>query len=353
MVNNGAISSGESPYKNLHPLSFRPFQAVSGSAQTVRKSRCRLELEHPVTGRLCSIPANGWKWSEDTIRQMYKHDTFAAGDTFVISSGFVFGRTEKNVPRKLQYLDESMWQVTSSIVKMSYAEGKHQLPPGVEFTTPKPVSLIKHLLCRYSKKDAVVLDYFAGSGSTAQAVYELNKEDGGQRSWIMIEEMGSTFHEVLLKRLEYFDRPKDYGIYEVQTATVGDKELLNVFKKYSYDFLSAYHYLDESASITAAGINIVGYDSGISQIVAMTLPDLRRGSDYFEEELLALKQSIKISSAKSVLIYTIAQGDKVEEPWAGVDKSILAGTTCKTLQVVSIPSELAEEWGEVLTAIAG
>lgn len=53
------------------------------------------------------------------------------------------------------------------------------------FDTPKPTSLIKHLLEISSKKESVILDFFAGSGTTAQAVLELNKEDGGNRKFIL------------------------------------------------------------------------------------------------------------------------------------------------------------------------
>lgn len=62
---------------------------------------------------------------------------------------------------------------------------------GTLFSYNKPVSLLKYLvrmIC-YDDKNAVILDYHAGSGTTAHAVLELNKEDGGNRNFIMIEQM--------------------------------------------------------------------------------------------------------------------------------------------------------------------
>ena len=53
------------------------------------------------------------------------------------------------------------------------------------FTYPKPVRLIKKLLCSVRLKNALVLDFFAGSGTTGQAVLELNKQDGGNRKFIL------------------------------------------------------------------------------------------------------------------------------------------------------------------------
>ena len=55
------------------------------------------------------------------------------------------------------------------------------------FSQPKPVELIKLLLEIIRSKDAIILDSFAGSGTTAHAVLELNKEDGGNRKFILVE----------------------------------------------------------------------------------------------------------------------------------------------------------------------
>lgn len=57
------------------------------------------------------------------------------------------------------------------------------------FNNPKPSRLIKYLLdyIAHDDKDAIILDSFAGSGTTAQAVLELNKEDGGNRKFVLVE----------------------------------------------------------------------------------------------------------------------------------------------------------------------
>jgi len=55
------------------------------------------------------------------------------------------------------------------------------------FKYPKPIDLIKHLLKIASNKDSIILDFFAGSGSTGHAVWDLNKEDGGNRKFILVQ----------------------------------------------------------------------------------------------------------------------------------------------------------------------
>lgn len=67
------------------------------------------------------------------------------------------------------------------------AQGQTELAKiGVDFSFSKPVSLLKYLLSIINKpNDITVLDFFAGSGTTAQAVLELNNEDGGNRKFIL------------------------------------------------------------------------------------------------------------------------------------------------------------------------
>ena len=58
-----------------------------------------------------------------------------------------------------------------------------------ENSYPKPVQLIKKLVqySTYGKKDAIVMDFFSGSGTTAQSIIELNNEDGGKRKFILVQ----------------------------------------------------------------------------------------------------------------------------------------------------------------------
>ena len=87
------------------------------------------------------------------------------------------------------------------------------LVPGVKFDYPKPVSLIKYLIQMATafKKDATVLDFFAGSGTTGQAVVELNELDGGNRNFIIATNNENNIaEEVTFERLKNYSR-KDRG----------------------------------------------------------------------------------------------------------------------------------------------
>lgn len=74
------------------------------------------------------------------------------------------------------------------------------------FQTPKPLKLIKELVRATTEKNSIVLDFFAGSGTTGHAVIELNKEDGGKRKYILISNNESNIcKDVTIKRIKMFD----------------------------------------------------------------------------------------------------------------------------------------------------
>lgn len=108
-----------------------------------------------------------------------------------------FGEEGNNVPRLKRFLSE----VAKSVPATTWWEHKdvghsdeakkelRELFPEHEemYATPKPVRLITRVLSLGCDEDSIVMDAFAGSGTTAQAVLEMNKEDGGQRRFLLIE----------------------------------------------------------------------------------------------------------------------------------------------------------------------
>ncbi|KKS54351.1 MAG: hypothetical protein UV17_C0020G0011 [Candidatus Gottesmanbacteria bacterium GW2011_GWA1_42_26] len=86
------------------------------------------------------------------------------------------------------YFDMNKFGNSKSIIEYSTNEGTDAynqiLEPG-SFNNPKNVEMLKHFLSLYDNKNSLVLDFFAGSGTLAQAVLELNKEDKGLRRFIL------------------------------------------------------------------------------------------------------------------------------------------------------------------------
>ena len=121
------------------------------------------------------------RYSQDTLRQMER-------DRQIVFSG--------NEPKAKRYLSEVQEGqppdvfLSPEIVgfnKDGTSELRNIFGEGGVFPQPKPVKFIKFLLELLRSKDAIILDSFAGSGTTAHAVLALNKEDGGNRKFILIE----------------------------------------------------------------------------------------------------------------------------------------------------------------------
>jgi len=71
------------------------------------------------------------------------------------------------------------------------------------FSTPKPVKLMKELIRATTDKDSIIMDFFAGSGTVGQACNEINKEDGGDRHFILVCNNESNIcREITAKRLQ-------------------------------------------------------------------------------------------------------------------------------------------------------
>lgn len=108
------------------------------------------------------------------------------------------GADGKNVPRKKTYLYEKERGLTPETIWFandvsSNEQAKNELkrifPEIIPFTTPKPHELVEHIIRICSDDNDVILDSFAGSGTTAHAVLNMNKADGGHRKFILVEMM--------------------------------------------------------------------------------------------------------------------------------------------------------------------
>lgn len=129
-------------------------------------------------------PTKRWQAGEDTIKDLFEKNriTFETGEPML-----KYYQHEEN--------DEvsPFWCHLSSEISNTSETGKNTLNQILGnthgFDTVKPVTLIEYLLFHTATKDSIILDSFAGSGSTAHAVMNLNKKDGGNRKYILVEMM--------------------------------------------------------------------------------------------------------------------------------------------------------------------
>jgi len=125
----------------------------------------RYDVLHPVTKKKCKEPSSGWRFPQETMLQRIK-------------DGLIhFGADETTVPNNKTYLKNTEFQ---SLTSVKYRDGRvaskqlTSLMGGNYFTNPKDSELLRALFKAVGViQQDVVLDFFAGSGTTAQTVMEL------------------------------------------------------------------------------------------------------------------------------------------------------------------------------------
>lgn len=139
-------------------------------------------------GNIIKPPKNGWRWKKDKI------------DEFIESKEIVFSEDQTRIIKKT-YLKNQEGIVPSNIwwdvedsghnrnAKYELMKIFNELPTSDVFKTPKPVKFIEKVFKLATDKNSIILDSFAGSGTTAHAVLKLNAQDDGNRRFILIEMM--------------------------------------------------------------------------------------------------------------------------------------------------------------------
>ena len=108
------------------------------------------------------------------------------------------GKEYVEIERPLETIIDDLGTTSSAKDKLAYILGDRAI-----FSTPKPVKLIKEFVRAGSNKKSIILDFFAGSGTTGHAVMDLNKEDGGERKFILITNNESNIcQKVTIPRIQ-------------------------------------------------------------------------------------------------------------------------------------------------------
>lgn len=156
------------------------------------KEGYRYDVIHPKTNKPCVQPARGYRFTPETMKKLLADERILFGE----DEGQIIQIKEylKDYAAALKGLVELDSRVAANVLEALF--GSREV-----FKSPKPVELLTRLLAFVSNSGSVVLDFFAGSGTTGHAVLTLNREDGAHRKMVLVE-MGSHFDAVLLPRLK-------------------------------------------------------------------------------------------------------------------------------------------------------
>ena len=156
-------------------------------------------------------------------------------DTWIKENRILFPKNGEGYPARKEFLNEykNNKQLITSLGCYATKAGTEKLYALFDdvkiFTNPKPDTLLKFLLEITDTQNSIILDFFAGSGTTAQAVMELNAEDGGNRRFILVqlpepinEDKNKTAYDFVKNELGR-DEPKISDITIERVNRAGDK----------------------------------------------------------------------------------------------------------------------------------
>lgn len=145
-----------------------------------RESRPRHDIIHPITGKPCKKPSTGWRWDEAKTKWALDEKP----------SRIHFGVDETTIPNRKSYLEEISVEPYSSVF---YRDGRsatlevESLIGKGWFQFPKNTDVLAELIDLITGPDDIVVDFFAGSGSTAHAVLNVNLLMGTSRRFILTQ----------------------------------------------------------------------------------------------------------------------------------------------------------------------
>ena len=140
----------------------------------------RYDVPHPVTKRPCKQPLMGYRFPKETM------------DDLLAQGRILFGEDEDKIVELKVYASEYEEKL-SSILDLDGRLGAYDLredfpEDGKVFSNPKPVRLFTSFFPFLLKKDGdIVMDFFAGSGATAKAVFQMNSQDSIRRRVVLVQ----------------------------------------------------------------------------------------------------------------------------------------------------------------------
>ncbi|WP_315322942.1 site-specific DNA-methyltransferase [Stomatobaculum longum] len=141
------------------------------------------------SGKIIKPCENGWRWSKEAVDEKIK------------TGEIVFNKNETRIIRKI-YLSnlegrapETIWFGKDVGTTREGVSELKQLFGQAPFDTPKSTKLLKRCITLMNDPEMLIMDFFSGSATTADAIMQMNAEDGGHRTYIQIqypEECGET-----------------------------------------------------------------------------------------------------------------------------------------------------------------
>ena len=182
------FSGGDKAYKLLEPNGMVYRGVAMGAPEYRTNPKFHIPLIHPNTGKECPVPPNGWSRTPETLKSL------------IDSNQILWGKDHSTQPQKKVYIDYDSKKQISSVLQEAASGKKYLDPLGLAFPYSHPVSLYD-VMHGVTNENSIVLDFFAGSGTTAHSLINLRRQYKEELKYILVEQ-GEYFDTVLKPRIQ-------------------------------------------------------------------------------------------------------------------------------------------------------
>lgn len=190
-----------------------PWKADPFQVEGVRPNQ-QYTITNPNTGKVYRPnEGNSWKNEYNKFQELLADNRIVfgkSGDAGPQRKRFLFEAQERGRVAKTLWSDIETTTNGTSRIKKLFGD--------TVFSNPKPVQLLERIIQLGGSKDGIILDFFSGSATTAEAVLKMNKEDGGNRKFILVQlpenldeslkTSSNDAQKVLKKAIKYLDKVK-------------------------------------------------------------------------------------------------------------------------------------------------
>jgi adenine-specific DNA-methyltransferase len=172
--NNGDDLSGVAHYSYVDEKGVY----YPGNSANTKPGGYYYDIIHPITNKICAKPEYGYRFTLETFNEANAKDDVQ------------WGEDESTIPKLKKRLDTVTQKLKSYYYednRSTSAELKELFGGKKVFNNPKSINFLKHILKFITIENDIILDFFAGSGTTGDAVMQLNAEDGGNRKFILVQ----------------------------------------------------------------------------------------------------------------------------------------------------------------------
>ena len=286
----GLKKTGKGCYKEDRPNMYYPiyYSPLNNVISLTNEYSDSIEILPQINGR-----DGRWRWGKDTFNEKSLTELVCQKNSkgeyviYVKMRNIVNGEKRTIKPKTIwinpQYDSGNGTKMTKDIFGDKV------------FTNPKPLQYIKDIIyiSTAHKNDAIILDYFAGSGTTGHAVMQLNKEDGGNRKYILCTNNENNIcEEITYQRMKNIQKELPHNLKYYKTEFIPklseDEEILS---SKLLDYIKEMVELENMCEIDGNSRRIILSDEDLK----MALSEMKEGGVLYIPSFILLTNEIKDS----------------------------------------------------------